>query len=120
MDQISTYLAGHFALPIRPSCWRLPVRDRTLLRSWHIHECRSSGRCGLALGVATGSFTWAVLTVLGLSALLATYAAALTVIKIAGGFYLLWLAYKSLKSALSKHDIEAGNLQVAGARPLDI
>ena len=38
----------------------------------------------LALGVGTGSVCWAVMTVAGLSALLATYAAALTVIKIAG------------------------------------
>ena len=35
----------------------------------------------LALGVASGSFTWAVLTAVGLSALLASYALALTAIK---------------------------------------
>ena len=74
---------------------------------------RSSG-IALAMGVATGSFTWAVLTALGLSALLASYAAALTVIKIAGGLYLLWLAYKAFRSAASAHDIEATEL--AGGR----
>ena len=61
----------------------------------------------LALGVASGSFTWAMLTALGLSAILATYAAAITMIKIVGGLYLLWLAYKAFKSAASAHDIEA-------------
>jgi threonine/homoserine/homoserine lactone efflux protein len=70
---------------------------------------RRSG-VALALGIAAGSFTWAVLTVLGLSALLAAYASALTVIKIAGGLYLLWLAWKSLKSASSHHDLEARQL----------
>ncbi|WP_338549760.1 LysE family translocator [Roseovarius phycicola] len=70
---------------------------------------RRSG-IALALGVATGSFTWAVLTVVGLSALLATYATALVAIKIFGGLYLLWLAYKSFKSAMAKHDIEARQL----------
>jgi amino acid exporter len=68
----------------------------------------------LAMGVSTGSFTWAVLSVFGLSAVLATYASALVVIKIFGGLYLLWLAYKSFKSAMSHHDIEAKEL--AGGR----
>ena len=74
---------------------------------------RGSG-IALALGVASGSFTWALLTVFGLSALLATYASALLAIKIFGGAYLLWLAYKSFRSAASRHDIEAKEL--AGGR----
>ena len=78
---------------------------------------RASGMA-LAMGVATGSFTWALLTVFGLSAVLATYASALLVIKIFGGLYLLWLAYKSFKSALSKHDIEAKELAGGRRTPL--
>lgn len=74
---------------------------------------RPSGMA-LAMGVATGSFTWALLTVFGLSAILATYASALLVIKVFGGAYLLWLAYKSFKSSASRHDIEAREL--AGGR----
>ena len=70
---------------------------------------RKSG-IALALGVATVSFAWAVLTVIGLSAILTQYAVALTAIKIFGGLYLLWLAYKSFKSAASAHDIEAKEL----------
>lgn len=78
---------------------------------------RTSG-LALALGVAAGSFCWAMLSVVGLSALLASYAAALIVIKIAGGVYLLWLAYKSFRSALSRHDIEARALAGARLTPL--
>lgn len=78
---------------------------------------RASGMA-LAMGVATGSFTWALLTVFGLSALLATYAWALLAIKIFGGLYLLWLAYKSFKSAASKHDIEATELAGGRRSPL--
>lgn len=70
---------------------------------------RRSG-VALALGVAASSFCWAMLLVVGLSALLASYASALRVIKVAGGGYLLWLAYKSFRSAASKHDIEARTL----------
>jgi amino acid exporter len=67
---------------------------------------RSSG-VTLALGVATGSFCWSILAFSGLSALLASYAAALTIIKIAGGLYLLWLAYRAFRAAASAHGIEA-------------
>ena len=74
---------------------------------------RSSG-IALALGVATGSFLWAMLTVIGLSALLSTYAFALYAIKIFGGLYLLWLGYKSFKSAALKHDIEG--VELSGGR----
>ena len=74
---------------------------------------RRSG-VALALGVASGSFTWALLTVFGLSAIMATYASALFLIKIFGGAYLLWLAYKSFRSAASTHDIKAAEL--AGGR----
>lgn len=77
---------------------------------------RSSGMA-LAMGVAAGSFCWAALTAAGLSALLATYASALIVIKILGGLYLLWLAYKAIKSAASQHDIEAKEL-AGGKRTL--
>lgn len=64
----------------------------------------SQGRASavaLALGVMTGSLFWAILAAAGLSTLLTGYADALLVIKIAGGLYLLYLAYKSAKSALS-------------------
>ena len=54
---------------------------------------------------AGGSVLWALLTAAGLSALLASYAAALTVIKIAGGLYLLWLAFKAFRAAASAHAI---------------
>ena len=72
----------------------------------------------LALGIAAGSFLWALLSVSGLSALIAAYAGALTIIKIAGGCYLLWLAYKAFRSAASRHDIEARTLGGAPLTPL--
>jgi len=53
----------------------------------------------LALGASFGSLTRALLTAFGLSVLLLSYAYALTAIKIFGGIYLLWLAYKAFKSA---------------------
>ena len=56
-----------------------------------------------ALGVMSGSFSWALLATLGLSAILATYSQLLVAVRIAGGLYLLWLAWKSARSALTPH-----------------
>ena len=55
----------------------------------------------LALGVVTGSMIWALLAATGLSTLLTAYAEAIVAIKIAGGLYLLYLAWKSARAALS-------------------
>jgi threonine efflux protein len=54
-----------------------------------------------ALGVMSGSFSWAMLATLGLSAVLATYSQLLVAIRVVGGLYLLWLAWKSARSALT-------------------
>ncbi|MEM7171845.1 MAG: LysE family translocator [Pseudomonadota bacterium] len=53
----------------------------------------------LALGVGTGSGIWASLTVAGLTSLLTVYAEAVTLLKIFGAAYLLWLAVKAFRSA---------------------
>jgi amino acid exporter len=111
MEQISPYIAGillaysAFLLAIAS-----PGPNILAVIGTSMSVGRSSG-IALALGVAGGSFTWAILTVVGLSAVLATYASALLAIKIFGGLYLLWLAYKSFKSAASAHDIEAKELE---------
>jgi len=57
----------------------------------------------LALGVGTGSGIWATLTVTGLTALVTAYAGAITVLKIFGAIYLLWLAFKAFRSAATPH-----------------
>lgn len=59
----------------------------------------------LAFGISAGSFVWASMTAIGLTALLAAYASVLTAIKIVGGLYLLWLAFKAFRSAASAKPI---------------
>jgi threonine/homoserine/homoserine lactone efflux protein len=54
----------------------------------------------LAAGVVTGSLVWALLAATGISAVLATTAQALFVIKIVGGVYLFYLAFRAGGSAL--------------------
>jgi len=62
----------------------------------------------LALGIF-GSLTWALLT----------YALALTAIKMVGGIYLLWLAYKAFKSAATRSDIAPKTLARGRRTPLE-
>lgn len=65
-------------------------------------------RPGLAvsLGVAAGTLTWSTASVLGLSAVIASYGQLLIFIKIAGGCYLFYLAYKAFRSSWSSMDMD--------------
>lgn len=69
----------------------------------------------LALGVACGTFLWVSLTVVGFAAVIATYAAVMVVLKVLGGFYLLWLGYKALRSATSTKDVRPTIVSLEGA-----
>jgi threonine/homoserine/homoserine lactone efflux protein len=117
MDVSSTYLPG---IALAYSAFLLsimsPGPNVLAIMGTSMSVGRQAG-LALGLGVATGSFCWAMLTATGLSALLASYAVALTVIKVAGGLYLLWLAYKAFRSAASRHDIEARTLTDAPMTP---
>ena len=55
----------------------------------------------LAAGVVTGSVFWGLMAATGISALLTRYAQALIVLKILGGLYLLFLAFKAARGALT-------------------
>jgi len=55
----------------------------------------------LAAGVITGSICWGILTALGISALLLSSPAFMMWLKILGAAYLLWLSFKTVKSAFS-------------------
>ncbi|CAM3192705.1 LysE family translocator [Paracoccus nototheniae] len=70
----------------------------------------------LALGVMTGSLIWAVLAASGMSAFLASYAHALFALKIVGGVYLLYLAFRAARSALRGQAPEAGLVDAPASR----
>lgn len=52
-------------------------------------------------GCMTGAATWAVLAGLGLSVWLTSFANGIVILKVLGGLYLIWMAYKSFRSALA-------------------
>jgi threonine/homoserine/homoserine lactone efflux protein len=106
MNEISLYLPG---LILAYSAFLLAIASPGPNVLAILGTSMASGRkagLALALGIAAGSFCWAMLTFSGLSALLASYAEALAIIKIAGGMYLLLLAVKALRSAAATRDIE--------------
>jgi len=119
MDNVSTYLPG---IALAYSAFFLAIASPGPNVLAVIGTSMAAGRApgtALALGVAAGSFSWAVLTIAGLSALLATYGSALTAIKIFGGSYLLFLAYKALKSAASVQTLEAKEFEGRSRNALD-
>lgn len=70
-----------------------------------------------SLGLTIMLAIWGAMAAAGLGPLLAESALALTVLKIAGGAYLLWLAWKSGRSALRKADaIEAPGRAIISVR----
>ncbi|UVK35959.1 LysE family translocator (plasmid) [Mesorhizobium sp. AR10] len=64
----------------------------------------------LSAGVVTGSIFWGIMAATGISALLASYAQALVILKVLGGCYLLYLAFKAGRGALTpdQHDATPG------------
>src|SRR4029434_6295605 len=68
----------------------------------------------LALGVACGTFLWVSLTVIGFTAVIATYASVMVALKILRGLYLLWLGYKALRSAASARDLRTTVVSLDG------
>lgn len=67
---------------------------------------RKAGVC-LALGILSGSITWAVLTLAGVSGLVQAHPGALAAIKLAGGSYLLWLAWNAARRAAGTRTIHS-------------
>lgn len=67
----------------------------------------------LTLGILSGSWFWGVLAALGISQLLASFGSGLIAMKVLCGLYLLWLAFKSGRSALRPHAAAVANTQAA-------
>jgi threonine/homoserine/homoserine lactone efflux protein len=72
----------------------------------------------IALGIFAGSFTWACAAALGLATILQTYAIALEILKVFGGLYLIFLAYKAFKAVRSDKDLPTAVVQKLSTRAL--
>lgn len=61
----------------------------------------------VAAGIVCGSAFWGIAAALGLSALMLANAWLVEILRYVGGAYLLYLAYKAMKSALSEKPVAA-------------
>ncbi len=78
----------------------------------------SGRRYGLALasGVTTGSWTWSIAAALGLGAVMLSYAWIFEVVRYVGAGYLLYLAFKSARSALSPGEFAPQSMAASSRR----
>lgn len=65
----------------------------------------------ISLGIFGGSMTWAIAAAAGLATLLQTYAMALEVLKIFGGIYLLYLAYKAFRAVRTGGELQTAKME---------
>lgn len=70
----------------------------------------------LAAGVTTGSISWAIFAALGLGTIMLANASAFTALRYLGACYLLYLAYKSARSALSKAETPEIQINIKSAK----
>jgi len=66
----------------------------------------------MAAGVGVGSAVWGIAAALGMSALMLTNVWVFEVIRYVGAAYLLWLAFKSLKSAIKVSTVNAATVSI--------
>ncbi|MGG3118875.1 LysE family translocator, partial [Bacillus paranthracis] len=71
-----------------------------------------SGGIKTVLGTISGMMIHTIMATLGLSAILMKFAMLFTFIKCAGAFYLIYLAVKSIKSALHKKEDMSGPIEM--------
>ncbi len=75
----------------------IPGPDMALVARNVVRHGRSAG-LATSVGICTGVFGWAVAAAFGVSTLLATSAAAFTVLKLAGAIYLIYLGISTLRA----------------------
>ncbi|MBO6511121.1 MAG: LysE family translocator [Roseibium sp.] len=85
-----------------------PGPDMTLFMAKTLTQGKKAGVAAV-LGATSGLIIHTILAAIGVSALLATSAAAFTVLKIIGAGYLIWLAWQSIRngSSLTLEAVEA-------------
>jgi threonine/homoserine/homoserine lactone efflux protein len=96
----AAYLSLTFALVITPGATTAVVVRNTLSSGWR-------GGMWSAVGAAVGNSTHAVAAGLGLALVLARLPLLFTALKVAGGLYLLWLAFRSAHRLLQHRALPA-------------
>ena len=94
----------------------VPGPDMAVVTQAALGAGRSAG-FRVAAGIVSGLLVWGLLTVLGLSVILAASAEAYTVVKLAGAAYLIYLGVRTLwesRTSRMQHNADAPRSQKAG------
>jgi threonine/homoserine/homoserine lactone efflux protein len=108
IHDLALFVVSGLLLNIMPGPDSLLIMTRSATQGWRAGSAA-------ALGIGTGTFVHIIAAALGLSAILATSAAAFTVVKLLGAAYILYLAVGML---LTKRGDKRGD--GAEAKPLTI
>ncbi|MBW8900339.1 MAG: LysE family translocator [Massilia sp.] len=100
IHDLALFVVSGLLLNIMPGPDSLLIMTRSATQGWRAGSAA-------ALGIGTGTFVHIVGAALGLSAILATSAAAFTVVKLAGAAYILYLAVGMLLSKRSRNGAAA-------------
>ena len=98
IGNLATIAAAFFVAAASPGPATIAVA------SVSINSDRKSGLV-FGLGLAVGLAVWGLVAAAGLGAILQTSNVALTALKVLGGIYLLWLAFKSARAATTSRHI---------------
>src|SRR3954464_6925793 len=91
IHDLPLFVISGLLLNIMPGPDSLLIMTRSATQGWRAGSAA-------ALGIGTGTLVHIVGAALGLSAVLATSAAAFTVVKLVGAAYILWMAFGLLTS----------------------
>lgn len=112
IHDLALFVVSGLLLNIMPGPDSLLIMSRSATQGWR-------AGCAVALGVGAGTMVHITAAALGLSAVLATSAAAFTVIKWAGAAYIVWCGIGMLRSRLKRDGAaEAGALAKNVPAPL--
>ncbi len=105
MEQIGEYLPG-ILLAYGATLLGIlsPGPNMLAVMATSMRVGRPAGRA-LALGIGSGALIWSTLAWAGLATVLTLYASVMIFIKIAGGGYLLFLAFKAFRSAARTREL---------------
>ena len=113
IDQFWTFLIAITLLTLFPGVDSLLVIRNTARGGWRDGIATSTGIC-------SGLFIHALVSALGISALLLQSATAFNLLKLVGGGYLLWLGGCSLWHAVKRKEITTADQQTAVSRPFQL
>jgi len=92
-----------------------PGPDNLMVLGMGMSRGRRQG-IAFGLGCAFGCLSHTLLSVVGVSALVAASPVAFTVLKVGGGLYLVWLGFNALRSAGAVRIVDAGEADQSLAR----